>query len=206
MAYTFVDGEIATKAKLDQIIGATTLAGVKKVTPVANTPTSVYVKFSKPFINNVYVVVSPQSTVSGTAVVEVAIANKTTAGFDLVVYRTNTTNTYVAWQAWEDPVQFTTGQPITATLLNQGASGLVAQVGSTAVVPSAANTPTSVTVTFSTPFVSTPTVMTCPVTTVPGSQVLGTAATEVETTGFKVWLTRTNTSSTNVAWIALGRF
>lgn len=204
MAYTFVNGEIATAAKLNQIIGATTQAGVAKVAPVANTPTSVYVKFAKPFTSVPVVVAAPQSVVVGTSVNEVGIANRTTAGFDVVVYRTNTTNTYVAWQAWQDPVQFTTGQPIAASLLNQGAAGLIAQGGLASITP-VANVPTSVSVTFPTPFDSTPTVVTCAGTTAPGSQVLGTGATEVDSTGCKVWITRTNTTGTGVYWIALGR-
>lgn len=204
MAYTFVNGEVATKAKLDQIIGATTLSGIAKVTPVADTPTSVYVKFSKPFTGTPSVIVTAQSVVSGTSVVEVSAANRTTAGFDLVVYRTNTTNTYVAWQAWQDPTQFTTGQPITASLLNQGASGLIPQVGNVSITP-VANVPTSAVVTFPTPFTSTPTVVTCASTIAPGSNVLGTAATEVDQTGFRAWVTRTNTTTTGVYWIALGR-
>ena len=204
MAYTFVNGEVATKAKLDQIIGATTLTGITKVTPVANTPTSVYVKFSTPFTTVPRIVLTPQTVVTGTTVRGVSAANQTVAGFDLVVYRTNTTNTYVAWQAWQAPTAFTTGQPATATLLNQGGSGAVAQVGTRAITP-VANTPTSQAVTFPTPFLSTPVVVTCSVSTAPGSEVLGTAATEVDESGFRCWITRTNATPSTVAWVALGR-
>jgi hypothetical protein len=204
MAYTFVDGEIATKAKLDQIIAATTLSGVVKVTPVANIPTSVYVKFAVPFTGTPYVLLTPQTTVTGTILKGVSVSGGSSAGFTLWVYRTNTTNTTVQWQAWQDPTQFTTGQPIYANLLNQGASGMSAQVG-TASVSAVANTPTSATVTFPTPFASTPTVVATPSGTAPASDLLATAVTEVESTGFKVWITRPTTAATSANWIALGR-
>jgi len=202
VAYTFTDGEVGTKAKLDQIIAAPTLAGVARVIPVANTPTSVYVKFPTPFATIPRVVVAAQSAVSGTSLKGVSAINRTVNGFDLMVYRTNTAGTYVAWQAWALPDLFVTGQPASAARLNQG--GMVAQVGTRSITP-VANTPTSGTVTFPTPFSATPVVVTCSVSTVPGSTVLGTAATEVEADGCRVWVTRTSTASTTVAWIALGR-
>lgn len=204
MAYTFANGEVATAAKLNLIIGATTQAGVVKVTPVANTPTTVHVTFPKAFTSIPVIVVTAQSTVPGTSVVEVASSGRTSVGFDVVLYRINTATTTVAWQAWQDPVQFITGQPITASLLNQGATGMVAQVGGRVITP-VANTPTNGVVTFTTPFASTPTVVTCANSAAPGSEILGTSATEVDESGFKAWITRTNTTASTVNWIALGR-
>lgn len=203
--YTFSNGDVATKARLDQNIGPTTLMGVTKITPVANTPTSVTVRFTVPFSSIPRVIATPVSVVSGSTVKGVGVISVSTTGFTVTVYRTNTTNTYVAWQAWLAPTLFTTGSPVTHQLLNQGAGAMTAQCGSVSITPTSANSPKSATVTFPTEFASVPTVMTTSVANDPGSGTKGTAATEIETDGCKVWLTRGDTTATTVNWVALGR-
>lgn len=205
MAYTFADGEVATKAKLDLIIpGRLTQAGVTRVVPVASTPTSVQVTFATPFPSAPHVVATAHTTVIGSTVKGVSVTDVTTTGFKVWVYRTNTTGTYVSWQAFAPSTPFTTGEPAYASLLNQASGALVGQKGTASITP-VANTPTSLAVTFGTAFAATPVVTACPVVTVPGSVVLGAAVTSVTKTGFTAWIYRTSTTATQVAWIALGR-
>lgn len=72
------------------------------------------------------------------------------------------------------------------------------------ITPSAANTPTSRTVTFPAGrFTATPDVLVAPITSVPGSTVLGAGHTGASASSCTVWLTRTNTTSTSVAWVAV---
>lgn len=75
--------------------------------------------------------------------------------------------------------------------------------GAVAITPSAANTPTSVTVTYpnelkGNSFIA----LTTANSSVPGTQVLGTSANSVTSTSAKIWLTRTNTTAT-VVWYAI---
>jgi hypothetical protein len=206
MAYTFTDGEVATKAKLDAILpGLLSQAGLVKVTPVANTPTSVHIDFPTPFLTPPHVVATAYTTVIGSSVQGVSVASITTTGFDLYVYRVNTVNTTVAWQAWVAPVAFTTGKPAYARILNQAAGSLQVQSGAVTITP-VANSPTSAAVTFSPAFLATPLVLVAPMVTVPGTAVKGTAVTEASTTGFKAWVYRTSATATTLHWIALGRF
>ena len=75
--------------------------------------------------------------------------------------------------------------------------------GQQSVVPSAANVPTSVAVTFPLGrFTAPPNVVVGLNTTVPGTIALAVAATSVTATGFLLWVTRTNTTSTSTFWIA----
>lgn len=66
-----------------------------------------------------------------------------------------------------------------------------------------ANTPTSATVTGLN-LTGTVRVVATPNTSLPGTQVTGVGVNNVTSTGFTVWLTRTNTTSTGVDWIAIG--
>lgn len=77
------------------------------------------------------------------------------------------------------------------------------QVGQVVIRPSAANTPTSVSVTFPTVFPVAPTVIPTAGTTVPGTSVTGVSATGISTTGFTAWVTRTNTNPTAYNWVAV---
>jgi hypothetical protein len=65
-----------------------------------------------------------------------------------------------------------------------------------------ANTPTSINVTGLS-LVGTPRVVATAGTSLPGTQVTGVGVTNVTTSGFTIWVTRTNTTSTGVDWIVL---
>lgn len=67
------------------------------ITPVANTPTSVAVKFGVSYTDAPCVMTTAYTTVPGTSVTGCAAANITTTGFDAYVTRTGTTNTGVMW-------------------------------------------------------------------------------------------------------------
>lgn len=75
------------------------LHGFVNVTPTANAPTAQHVSFSDAFAEDPTVVVSAVSAVPGTAVQAVSAANISTTGFDVYVYRTNSTVTAVMWIA-----------------------------------------------------------------------------------------------------------
>lgn len=79
----------------------------------------------------------------------------------------------------------------------------VVQFGRVNIVPEA-NTPTSTTIAFDVEYSSTPRVCVTPVTTVPGTTVLGVGTNSISTTGFTLYLTRTNATTTAVDWIAVG--
>lgn len=206
-AHTFVDGEVATAAELNSLLPPVSVqSGVVQVTPVAGTPTSVQVTFASPYAAAPKVVVTPMVTTVGDLVKGCGVSDVTASGFTLWVYRTNATPMSVAWQAWGAPGgSFVDGDPAYASLLNAITSGaLDVQVGRESISPTAGDA-TGETITFPVAFASTPSVMVSPVTVVPGTTVLGTAVTEVTTTGCKVWVWRSNTTSTPVTWIAVGR-
>lgn len=205
MAHVFVTGEVATKANLDTLLpGRVTQAGTVRIIPVANTPTAVQVTFPKPFASTPEVVVAPVTGYVGLQVKGVAVSSVTATGFTLWVYRTTAAAVYVAWQAWDAPTLFTTGGAIYAGVLNQSIGAMASKAGIATITP-VANTPTSIAVTFAAAFASTPTVLVCPGATTPQTEVRGAAVTEVTRTGFKAWVYRTNTTSTGVCWIAMGR-
>lgn len=77
-------------------------------------------------------------------------------------------------------------------------------VGSVSITPSAANTPTSQSVSFGKTFPSAPQVVVTPESTVAGTTLTGWAVTNITTTGFTAWVTRGNTTSTTLHWIAIG--
>lgn len=74
--------------------------------------------------------------------------------------------------------------------------------GRVTITPSAANTPTSINVTGLSISGTNIRVVACAGTSVPGTQVTGVGVTNVTSTGFTVWLTRTNTTATGIDWIA----
>ena len=84
------------------------------------------------------------------------------------------------------------------------ASGFVMQWGGVTVTPSEANTPTSSAVTFPIPYKNTPFVGASPVSGVPGTTLLGASVSNITKTGFDAVLTRTNTTSTQIRWLAIG--
>jgi hypothetical protein len=207
MAHIFVDDQAATKANLDSLLPPTfTQVGNLSITPVANTPTSVYVKFPAPFVAIPTVVASPNTLAIGSEVKQVTVSSVTTAGFTVWVYRTNTTKLTVNWQAWGDPpATFTTGQPAYASLLNAAsASKLVTKCGVVNITP-VANTPTVQAVSFGVTFAAPPNVVLSASDVLIGSQVKCVGLSSNTKTGFNARLYRTNTTVTSVIWIATGR-
>lgn len=76
------------------------------------------------------------------------------------------------------------------------------QSGRTTITPSAANTPTSVKITFEQEMNAIPHVVATVNTDVPGTAVLGCGVTDVTAKSFKLWLTCTSTTTRTVHWIA----
>ncbi|MDX3766415.1 MULTISPECIES: hypothetical protein [unclassified Streptomyces] len=76
--------------------------------------------------------------------------------------------------------------------------------GSVNITPSAADTPTSFTVSGLHVAGSTFRAFVSANTTVPGTSVTGVGATSVSATGVTVWLTRANTNTTTVYWMVVG--
>ena len=74
--------------------------------------------------------------------------------------------------------------------------------GRITITPSAANTPTSANVTGLN-LTGTPRITVSPNTSLPGTQVTGVSFANATTTGFTVWLTRTNTTSTGIDWMVI---
>ena len=103
--------------------------------------------------------------------------------------------------------EFVTSDPVThgsRTGKCLFSNGLLIQWGETSVTPTAANTPTSKTVSFSTTYTDNPIVMVTMLSTAPGTSVTGVAAGNISTTSFNAYVTRTNTTSTTVMWLAIG--
>lgn len=204
MGFTFTDGNVATAAQLNQAIGPVFQTGVGKITPVANTVMQKLITFPSAFAATPRVMVTPASTVAGGTLKGWSALGVSASGFTLCCYRTNTVNSYFHWAACLPAALFATGDLVAASMLNQGAGGMVTQTGTVSITPTTAGTPKSATVTFPTPFASTPLVYTTALATVP-HLILGTAATSPTATGVKIWLTRNSTTATTVQWIAIGR-
>lgn len=81
-------------------------------------------------------------------------------------------------------------------------SGNNLQAGKVAITPTAANTPTGVAVTFPIAFSKEPKVFTQGWSASPGTALKGTSATGVKNTGFTLSLTRSDTTTTDVFWLA----
>lgn len=76
MPYTFAAGDVATKERLDSLLPPTVnQAGVVQITPVANTPTSIYVAFPTPFASAPRVLVTAQTIYIGSVVKGVGVSN-----------------------------------------------------------------------------------------------------------------------------------
>lgn len=76
--------------------------------------------------------------------------------------------------------------------------------GCARVIVESANTPASTYVTFPRGFSATPTITVTPQSGVPGTQMLGTGISETSSGGFRVHVTRTNTTTTSIMWMAIG--
>jgi hypothetical protein len=74
-------------------------AGNATITPVANTATSLSVTFKVPYSTAPIVTATAITGGPGSNVQEISVNNVTTTGFDVVIYRTNTTVTWVNWMA-----------------------------------------------------------------------------------------------------------
>lgn len=93
-------GELSTSGNLNPmgtINGPALRCGYVNITPVANTPTSIHVSVS--FSGQPRLSVTGHSTVIGSTLKGVGTANASTSGFDIYVYRTNTTSTGINWIA-----------------------------------------------------------------------------------------------------------
>jgi hypothetical protein len=76
--------------------------------------------------------------------------------------------------------------------------------GTATITPSAANTPTTITVNLPAGrFATAPAVVATPVTAVPGTTVLGVGVGSISTTSFDLTLTRSNTTATGICWVAI---
>lgn len=89
-------------------------------------------------------------------------------------------------------------------LAAQVAAAPVIATGTVSIVPTAANTPTYADVSFPAGrFTAAPVVQVTASTGAPGTLVTGVGVVDVTTTGCRIYLTRTNTSSTGVYWTAI---
>lgn len=88
-------------------------------------------------------------------------------------------------------------------LIKDELGGFTIQGGRVSIVP-VANKPTMAHVDFPKPFQGQPYVIVTPVTSVPGTNVLGVGAANNTKNGFDAYITRTNTTETILAWIAIG--
>ena len=77
------------------------------------------------------------------------------------------------------------------------------QRGSVDITPSAANTPTSKIIAYPKAFSDVPIVIPSPLTSVPGTTILGTSVNGISTTQASIYLTRTNTVTTTIYWLAV---
>ena len=102
--------------------------------------------------------------------------------------------------------EFVTSDPVThgsRTGRVQFSNGLLIQWGVVSITP-VANTPTSAAVKFPVAYTSIPMVLTTAITTVAGTSVSGNASANITVTGFDAYVTRNNTTSTSVGWVAIG--
>lgn len=204
--HTFVANEVATAANLNSLLPPiVTQTGAVKLTPIANTPTSVRVTFATPFASAPVVTATAATTVFGDTVKGVAVSDVTATGFTVWAYRTNTATTTVLWQAWGPQGGiFVDSQPAYKSLLDAiSSSPISTQIGVKSITPTAGSA-SSGSVTFPTPFASTPSVIVC-ATSASVGVVWGAAATGISTTGFTAWVWRSNGTTTGVNWIAIGR-
>lgn len=79
------------------------------------------------------------------------------------------------------------------------------QCGRVTITPSAANTPTYASIYFFPSFAEPPLVVASPLTTQPGTSVTGVGIADITVSGCKIYLTRNNTTTTGIHWIAMER-
>lgn len=83
-------------------------------------------------------------------------------------------------------------------------NGLLIQWGTLSITPTAANTPTLATINFPITYDESPSLKLSSYTTVIGTSVLGYSHGAVRENGADIYVTRTNTTSTAIRWIAFG--
>lgn len=110
--------------------------------------------------------------------------------------------------AWTTPRTFTAGETVNAGMLNTNIRDNIGflhdriQAGTVAINP-VANTPTSVTVTFPVAFATAPRVTISAASPNVGTQVIACGADLETTTQFRATVYRTNTTTTNLRWVAI---
>lgn len=88
--------------------------------------------------------------------------------------------------------------------LNSALGGMTIKTGSVVIIPKP-NEQTSKHVTFTTPFKSAPEVFVTPRSSVAGKVLLGTGVIGATKEGFDIYVLRTNDTSTEVSWLAVGK-
>lgn len=90
-------------------------------------------------------------------------------------------------------------------LMRKAAGFPKVQYGRVSVTIATANSPSSAVVTFPSGFFSkTPRIIVTPVTSSPGTIVLGAGINQISKNGFTAYVTRTNTTTTALDWVAVG--
>ena len=89
-------------------------------------------------------------------------------------------------------------------VLNSALGGMTIKTGSVVIIPKP-NEQTSKHVTFTTPFKSAPEVFVTPRSSVAGKILLGTGVIGATKEGFDIYILRTNDTSTEVSWLAVGK-
>lgn len=115
-----------------------------------------------------------------------------------------TSSSYVSGASGTSSVSSGSGLDKQVEELESALGGFMIQCGRVSIKP-VANKPTMAHVDFPKPFQDQPYVIVTPVTSVPGTNVLGVGATNNTKNGFDAYITRTNTTETTLAWIAIGK-
>lgn len=108
-----------------------------------------------------------------------------------------------AWGDWQPTEGFTEDYTTNHAGRVRLANGFMVQWGRLSIVPDAANQTKIVAVKFPVAYVHAPIVHAHPNTSVP--HIINVSAGNLEADGFEVFLNRTNTTSTLISWIAVGR-
>ena len=83
-------------------------------------------------------------------------------------------------------------------------NGLLIQFGVVSITPTAANTPTLLTVTYPTPYTSRPNLFVASQTSIPEIVSVAVGQSSVNYTDFGIYVTRTNTNPTTIHWMSIG--
>lgn len=83
-------------------------------------------------------------------------------------------------------------------------NGLLIQFGVVSITPTAANTPTLLTVTYPTPYTNRPNLFVAPQTSIPEILSVAVGQSSTNYTDFGIYVTRTNTNPTTIHWMSIG--